>query len=204
VAPFAVEATHLFLQDAGMTRIQMEEKDIGHAMAPADPISALKWVYNDLQIIATSDFVSPSNDPFADGTLTSFDQAEFVPSGWSFDQSTFRGTGGKVYVPHSCNSGQQCKVHVVFHGCGAPVDPFTFDMGYMEFGATNNIIMLFPDADCWGFNNSVDDINQLNKDGMMSKAIFHMIARVASGDYAEEDSKLNPSTPPNPPTNDCT
>lgn len=73
----------------------------------------------------------------------------------------------------------------------------------MEFAATNNIIMLFPDANCWGFNNSIDDVNQLNKEGLMAKAIFHMIARITSADYVEEDSKLNPGSNPNPPINDC-
>ena len=57
------------MQDQGMTKISLEEKNIGHAMV--GQIDALKWVYTQLNI--ASSFNADAPDPFAVGTLTGFD-----------------------------------------------------------------------------------------------------------------------------------
>ena len=79
---------------------------------------------------------------------------------------------------------------MVFHGCNGAVIGFVNSMGYKEFAATNNVIMLFPDAACWGFNNSVDDADQLNKGGMMARSIYHMLSRATSANADEERNKI--------------
>lgn len=51
--------------------LQYEEKDIGHAMAPADPVSALKWVYTELGFV--QNFYPDATDPLSVGELIDFD-----------------------------------------------------------------------------------------------------------------------------------
>ena len=96
------------------------------------------------------------------GTLSTFDQSEFVsPSDWqvsSFDDQ------GYVYIPNSCSS-TQCRVHLVTHGCSGGASfigtGFIENAGYLEWAATNDIVVLFPQIKasdthfiykgCWDF-----------------------------------------------------
>jgi poly(3-hydroxybutyrate) depolymerase len=100
-----------------------------------------------------------SDDPHRDGTLVLFDQAEFF-SGPENTLSMHR--VGFLYVPHACQ-GARCRLHIAFHGCRQDTasihDDFVRDAGYNRWAATNNIVVLYPQATassdnpnrCWDF-----------------------------------------------------
>lgn len=87
--------------------------------------------------------LNPRNDSPPAGNYIEFDQTAFTtnagmaPTGW-------------VYVPASCAGGAQCKVHVALHGCQQNYatigDKFLKNTGYTRWADTNNIILLFPQA----------------------------------------------------------
>lgn len=58
---------------------------------------------------------------------------------------------GYVYIPNSCWDGEYCTLHVHLHGCMQSSkiyeDTYIRGLGLMEYAATNNIIMLFPQND---------------------------------------------------------
>ena len=75
----------------------------------------------------------------------------------SMDQNAF------VYVPNGCVDGG-CNLHVAFHGCGQEKqflnEDYAQNTGYLEWAATNDLIVLFPQAvsapfvnesGCWDF-----------------------------------------------------
>ncbi|MBA2674340.1 PHB depolymerase family esterase [Ramlibacter sp.] len=83
------------------------------------------------------------NNAPAAGNYIEFDQAAFTANpGMS--------ATGWVYVPASCASGTQCKVHVALHGCQQNYatigDKFIKNTGYTRWADTNGIIVLFPQA----------------------------------------------------------
>jgi hypothetical protein len=108
------------------------------------------------------------------GTLSTFDQSEFVSqSDWevsSFDDQ------GYVYIPNSCFS-TQCRVHIVTHGCGGGSSyigtGFIENAGYLEWAATNDIALVFPQIKgnkiqgqfqgCWDFFGYTGDDYTLNQ-----------------------------------------
>jgi hypothetical protein len=55
---------------------------------------------------------------------------------------------GWIYVPASCASGAQCRLHVALHGCkqdtGSIGQQFVRNTGYTRWADTNNLIVLFP------------------------------------------------------------
>jgi poly(3-hydroxybutyrate) depolymerase len=150
----------------------------------------LQWIYGGL---------NPGNEGTVGGKFVEFDQSEFIanpashgmwPSGWA-------------YVPASCQRGEKCKVHVAFHGCrqypGAPFpghgkfgDTFVRNAGYNKWADTNDIIVLYPQAnamtlgtrfgktnplgcwDWWGF----DDANYAKKSGRQIMAVKAMLDRI--------------------------
>ncbi|CAJ0960722.1 unnamed protein product [Ranitomeya imitator] len=71
--------------------------------------------YEALNHIYGGGLEKPSSGAAFTGQLILFDQVEFfklaAPSTYGMD------TAGYVYVPSSCQSGAQCKLHIVFHGC---------------------------------------------------------------------------------------
>ena len=54
--------------------------------------------------------------------------------------------------------------------------------GFLELAATNEIIMVYPESQCWNSNNSVPqrDGDYLTKDGLYPKALKAMICRLTS------------------------
>ncbi|HEU0200532.1 MAG TPA: PHA-depolymerase-like protein [Burkholderiaceae bacterium] len=153
----------------------------------------LQWVYGSL---------NPKNTGAPSGRLIEFDQAEFLPdpAGHGLWQT------GWVYVPSSCEQGAQCRVHVVFHGCkqypGSPYAPgpqgkfgdtFVRNSGYNRWADTNNLVVLYPQAnaltagtrlprtnpngcwDWWGY----DDAAYATKSGRQMLAVRKMLERLA-------------------------
>ncbi len=165
----------------------------------------LKWIYGGL---------AARNPGTLGGEFVEFDQSEFLPSP---DQHGMWPSGW-AYVPAACANGEQCKLHVAFHGCrqypGAPFasgpqgrigDTFVKRTGYNPWADTNNIIVLYPQAnamtvgtrlprsnpngcwDWWGY----DDVNYSKKSGRQMTAIKGMVSRLTGA-----------STPP-PPNGFC-
>lgn len=87
--------------------------------------------------------LNPRNDAPAAGNYIEFDQAAFTTN-------PGMAATGWVYVPASCASGTQCKVHVALHGCQQNYatigDKFLKNTGYTRWADTNGIIVLFPQA----------------------------------------------------------
>lgn len=58
---------------------------------------------------------------------------------------------GYLYVPKSCSQGQQCRLHVSFHGCkqyaGAVGDAYARGTGLNEYADTNQLVVLYPQTD---------------------------------------------------------
>lgn len=87
------------------------------------------------------------------GALNARNDAPAASNFIEFNQSEFTTNAGMaatgwVYVPSSCASGTQCKVHVALHGCQQSTDKigdkFVKNTGYARWADTNNIIVLFP------------------------------------------------------------
>jgi poly(3-hydroxybutyrate) depolymerase len=82
------------------------------------------------------------NDAPAAANYVQFDQAAY-----SAGNPGMAATGW-VYVPASCASGAQCRLHVALHGClqnHAQIgDAFLQNTGYTRWADTNGIVVLFP------------------------------------------------------------
>jgi len=80
-----------------------------------------------------------------DGRLLEFDQRPYA----TLASTHALAERGWVYVPDSCRGrNTSCRLHVVFHGCkqGASFvgDRFVRNAGYLEWAASNRIVVLFP------------------------------------------------------------
>lgn len=140
----------------------------------------LKWIYGPL---------NAKNSGTLGGSFVEFNQAEFIASPATHGMAA----SGWAYVPASCGSGQQCKLHVVVHGCQQDPtkiqDKYYRSTGYNRWADTNGIIMLYPQTapssvgnpngcwDWWGY----DDANYAKKSGRQMAAIKGMVDRVAAG-----------------------
>jgi poly(3-hydroxybutyrate) depolymerase len=118
---------------------------------------------------------------------------------------------GFAYVPEACSDGEPCRIHVVFHGCKQVYnrnpdasdfspddasDPFGLQYvkyaGYNEWADTNNLIILYPQAqkvqfsnprgcyDWWGYLSGTAD-TYATKQGPQMKAVHAMMERLAGG-----------------------
>jgi hypothetical protein len=146
----------------------------------------LKHIYGDLKPPASK----------LSGRIVKFDQSEFVKSFLaSMSDDAY------LYVPGSCET-ETCKVHVAFHGCGQGAaqigDLFYRTTGYNELADTNNIIVLYPQAEvsngffsafnpkgCWDFW-GYSSFNQLapnfyTKQAPQMSAVKAMLDRLGQG-----------------------
>ena len=73
----------------------------------------------------------------------------------------------------------------MFHGCGGDAFGSTH-LGYNEFAATNDMIVVYPDSKCWGYSDTLTDDKAFTKDGMMPKTIMSMVERVTSTDSEKQ------------------
>ena len=153
----------------------------------------LKWIYGNL---------NARNSGTLGGKFIEFDQSEFLPNPTAHGMSQT----GWVYVPASCQQNAPCKVHVVFHGCkqypgfpfaggpqGAFGDTYVKHAGYNSWADTNNMVILYPQAnamtvntrlprsnpngcwDWWGY----DDGAYAKKAGHQMAAVKGMVERLA-------------------------
>jgi poly(3-hydroxybutyrate) depolymerase len=143
------------------------------------------------------------------GTLNARNNAPAAGNYVEFDQTAYTAANpgmastGWAYVPSSCASGTQCKLHVALHGCQQSTDKigdkFVKNTGYTRWADTNNIVVLFPQTKidntsrqtaasgslanpnaCWdwiGWYGS--DFSQ--KTGVQMKAVKAMVDTISSG-----------------------
>ena len=143
------------------------------------------------------------------GTLNARNNTPAAANYIQFDQTLYSSgnpgmaSTGWVYVPASCASGTQCKLHVALHGCVQSEsqigDKFVKNTGYTRWADTNNIIVLFPQTKvdntshstpssgtvanpnaCWDWIGWYGS-NFAQKAGVQATAIKAMVDRVASG-----------------------
>ncbi len=142
------------------------------------------------------------------GTLNARNNAPAAANYIEFNQSAFTSNPGMaatgwLYVPASCQSGTQCKVHVALHGCQQGYatigDKFVKNTGYTRWADTNNIIVLFPQAKvdstsrataasgslgnpngCWDWIGWYGS-NFAQKAGTQAAAIKAMVTQLSSG-----------------------
>jgi Esterase PHB depolymerase len=130
-------------------------------------------------------FNPPSDDPHRDGTLIAFDQSEFPDAA---DERASLSRIGYLYVPATCGS-EACRLHVAFHGCkqdvGSVHDDFIRDAGYNRWGASNNVVVLYPQAaasaanpsrcwDFWGYSGA----EYYSQSGKQMRAVKAMVDRL--------------------------
>lgn len=96
------------------------------------------------------------------------------------------GETGYLYVPISCSKGQQCRLHVSFHGCkqygGAVGDAYARLTGLNEYADNNQLVVLYPQADksvmnpngCWDWWGYSGE-NYATKNGAQMQAVKQLI-----------------------------
>lgn len=90
------------------------------------------------------------------GVLRKFSQTEFSEEAvWGSEDLDYYGW---VWIPNACLS-KQCKVHVVFHGCGGGVSSIgqrgfkdILEMGALQYGTSLDLIVIFPQVKVGIFN----------------------------------------------------
>lgn len=147
--------------------------------------AALNHIYGDLNPKATG---------VLSGSVMQFDQSQYIPAGQT-TTSTSLDEYGYVYIPEQCAAGENCVVHVAFHGCeqGATWvgSDYVMDTGYLQWADTNNIIVLFPQADksvalgnpygCWNWwGYAKNPTTYDTKDGYQMQAVYAMLLQLTS------------------------
>ncbi len=171
--------------------------------------AALKHIYGTLNdpspVTATSGkFIKfPQNEFFDPPNLARVD----LKNKYSMNEFGF------VYIPKSCQDMELCRIHVVFHGCKQIYDrnphagdhqpddasnPFGLQMvkyaGFNEWANTNNLIILYPQAqkvgapisnprgcyDWWGYIPGTTD-TYATKEGPQMRAVYAMMERISGG-----------------------
>lgn len=131
--------------------------------------------------------------PLQNPQFVEFSQSEFTPGAFT-NKEIGMGDTGFLFVPESCQSGNlSCKLHVSLHGCeqdfNSVQDAFIKHTGLLEWATTNNIIVLFPQAqsnllnpkscwDWWGYTGSAYASNV----GMQMQSIHSMLNRIVFGE----------------------
>lgn len=96
---------------------------------------------------------------------------------------------GYVYIPKSCESGQQCRLHVSFHGCKQNADnvgeAFVSGTGLNNYADSNNLVILYPQTsasninpfnpnacwDWWGYTGA----NYATRNGPQIQAVHQLV-----------------------------
>jgi len=157
--------------NAGHAIITNDDNDVECAKTHAPYINDCDFIqsHNILKHIYGADLNPPVETDKLSGQIVAFNQAEFIPPSGKYSSMSEK---AYAYVPKSCET-EACRVHVAFHGCeqGANFqikynekygDQYYTTTGYNELADTNNIIMLYPQAEgssftpfnpkgCWDF-----------------------------------------------------
>ncbi|MFW8590073.1 polyhydroxybutyrate depolymerase [Glaciecola sp. 2405UD65-10] len=142
----------------------------------------LNFIYPNLQPAISS------KDTYEQGKLVEFKQAELSDiSGAGMNETGF------AFIPNTCALGENCTIHISFHGCNQSIDnvgdSFAKLAGFNEWAVSNNIIVIYPQIkkssvapmnpqscwDWWGYTNE----NYATKQGKQIKAVFSMMQNAA-------------------------
>jgi poly(3-hydroxybutyrate) depolymerase len=97
---------------------------------------------------------------------------------------------GYLYVPTACTA-EHCRLYVAFHGCKQDSesvhDDFVRDTGYNRWGASNAIVVLYPQAtasatnpnrcwDFWGYSG----LGYYGHEAPQMRAVKRMVDRLLS------------------------
>ena len=124
-----------------------------------------------------------NNNTLPAGNFVQFNQSQFI-------SNHGMATTGWAYIPQSCTSGTQCRLHVVFHGCKQNENDvqqqYVKNTGYNRWADSNNIVVLYPQTsvaatnscwDWWGY----DSANYSKKSGPQMAAVKAMVDQMSSG-----------------------
>ena len=133
-----------------------------------------------------------NNATLPNGNFVEFNQSQFI---------TNHGMAatGWAYIPQTCTSGTQCRLHVALHGCQQNVSTvqqqWVRNTGYNRWADTNNMVVLYPQTstqatnscwDWWGY----DSANYAKKSGPQMAAIKAMVDQLSSGSVTPPPSGL--------------
>jgi poly(3-hydroxybutyrate) depolymerase len=129
------------------------------------------------------------------GTVKSFDQSVYTKS--HLPDALSMGDTGYVFVPHDCEQGAACRVHVALHGCNQDVGNigrrFVDEAGFNAWADVNDLIILYPQTKtspfapgnpqaCWDWWSYVDhEDSYVTKSGAQIKAIKAMLDALTAG-----------------------
>jgi len=123
------------------------------------------------------------------GQLITINQHQLAAAG----QDTLAETG-YLYVPQSCASGEQCTLHVSFHGCkqnAASVGlAYVTGSGLNNYADSNNMVVLYPQTiassmnpfnpnacwDWWGYTGA----DYATKEGLQLKAVHQLVQALSN------------------------
>ncbi len=118
-----------------------------------------------------------------DGELLSFDQKAYATAG----KDALLADKGYVYVPKACAAGEQCGLHIAFHGCQQNVETvgeaFVREAGYNRWADAYKVVVLYPQTrasyaplnpkacwDWWGYSGADYDTRSGAQLGWVAKA----------------------------------
>lgn len=120
------------------------------------------------------------------GSVVSFDQNAYAPGGSA--SAISMGSTGYAYIPPACASGASCRLMVALHGClqsaGSVGTTFVTKAHLNEYGDTNNMIVLYPQATanyssnpqgCWDWWGYLNTGNYDTHGGAQIEAIMRMV-----------------------------
>merc|ERR550525_281671 len=106
------------------------------------------------------------------GKLRRFPMEEFLSNGFTMETSEYRDYGF-IYWPNSCEQ-KRCDLVFVLHGCGGQSEGLIWGPNGPGLGATNDMIMVYPDSRCWDLVGKIDP-KWGTQDGLYPKAFMAMI-----------------------------
>ena len=193
--PKGQQAQKIVYEHYGVTKLTYVEEEVGHYFQKGYMLPGLKQLYVDLGYASDLNDFEPSV-PEAElgnyGAWMDFDQGDFVgvdstlkdedgkTKAWKWSETAW-GDRGKAFIPHSCYS-TTCRVHVAFHGCMSNGDVLAYRSEYINFAASNNVIVVYPNSYCWSLNeemNIVDDL-WMTSEGLYLKSTNNIICRLTS------------------------
>lgn len=136
------------------------------------------------------------------GQIVEFDQESYTRGGV---QGSGLADQGYLYVPQSCARGEQCGVHIAFHGCRQYAeeigDLFYRLAGYNRWADDNHLIILYPQTqathlrpfnpkgcwDWWGYTSP----DFAFREGIQISAVRGMLDQLAQG-YRQPQSAPAP------------
>ncbi|WP_416305297.1 polyhydroxybutyrate depolymerase [Neptunicella sp. SCSIO 80796] len=135
------------------------------------------------------DYISPvEKNVSPDGKLIEFNQQQLGGEAAASLAET-----GYIYVPDNCQQGQQCQLHVSFHGCNQNAEAVGTDYvtltGINQWANQHNTVILYPQTkkstlmplnpqacwDWWGYT----DENYATRKGQQIQAVNNMVNALA-------------------------